>query len=97
VTEYKEAALDSQNFFIGKNLESKDGNKIDLNQIEEIYDDDQLMEEFKDEAAFEVGMKEKKEEPGEKGKKKLPTKSQAEIERIKNEEFAKEYKKVGGI
>ena len=69
---YEEAALDRQNFFVGKNLEGGD-DPIDIGGVQDIYDDDNLMDGFKDEGAFEMGVK-KEEKDGQK-KKKLPTKS----------------------
>ena len=64
---YKEAAKDEKNFFIGKNLDGAD-DMINMDNVQEIYDDDMLMEDFKDEAAFEVGQK--KADSKEQGKKK---------------------------
>ena len=48
VTQFKEAAFEDDNFFIGKNLEGGDNGDIDLSKVQDIYDDDAIMEEFKD-------------------------------------------------
>ena len=95
-----DAAADSSNFFIGKNLEGEKG-KIDLSGIKDLYDDDQILEEMKQEGniLLERNDVEEEEDVDENGKrkKKPKTKSQKEIKRIEEESFAKEYQKAGGI
>ena len=44
----KEAALDNTNFYVGKNLEKGAGD-IDWDNVEDLYDDDNIFEEIKQE------------------------------------------------
>ena len=74
-----DAAQDSSNFFIGKNLEGEKG-KIDMSGIKDLYDDDQILEDMKLEGniLLERNDVEQEEEVDENGKrkKKQKTKSQ---------------------
>ena len=44
----KDAAKDSSNFIVGKNLE-QGGVEFDMNEVEDLYDEDELFEEIKQE------------------------------------------------
>ncbi len=73
-----DAAADSSNFFIGKNLEGDNG-KIDLSGIKDLYDDDQILEEMKQEGniLLERNDVEEEEELDENGKRKKKQKTKS--------------------
>ncbi len=72
-----DAAADSSNFFIGKNLEGDNG-KIDLSGIKDLYDDDQILEEMKAEGNILLERNDVEEENvDENGKKKRKPKTKS--------------------
>ena len=82
-------------FVVGKNLEANKAN-IDWSKVQDLYDEDELLEEI-DEAedlVIEEDKKPQTENNEGKRKKKLAAKV---LEKVQNEEFAKEYAKAGGI
>lgn len=88
---------EDKDFVIGKNLESNKAD-IDWSKVQDLYDDDQLLEEI-DEAEDLVIEEDKPKgdvsKDGE-GKKKKQLAAKV-LEKVQNEEFAKEYAKAGGI
>jgi len=88
----QDAAQDTNNFFIGKNLEGGKST-IDLTGVKDLYDDDAIFEEMKAEGNIflEEDPVKKERVEGEPRQKKEKTKSQKEIKRIEEESFAKEY------
>jgi hypothetical protein len=78
------------NFFVGKNLESKDGNVMDMEGVVDLFQDDAAIDAFEEEGVTEEPQKAEK-------KKGIAPKSKEELKRLESEEFDKEYRKVGGI
>lgn len=96
----KEAAKDSNNFFVGKNLEGGEDDKVDYDNVQDLFDEDAEFEEMKKSGNIVLDQKTGEEDDGDvrkKGPKKPKTKSQLQIQKIEDENFDKEYQKAGGI
>jgi len=86
VMNMKEAVKDEEDFVVrGKS------DKIDMSKVKDLYDEEEIMGEI--EQANDLVMEESK-DPSDKKRKQI---SQAKIEQIQNEQFAKDYLKAGGI
>ena len=72
----KEAALDNTNFYVGKNLEKGAGD-IDWDNVEDLYDDDNIFEEIKQEGDIILDQRQGGERENEESKKKNKQKTKS--------------------
>ena len=86
------AAKEGKDFKLGKNLENKNFD-IDWSKVQDLYDDDLILEEIEEADDLVIEQGEKKPE-GVQKKKQLQKKV---IDKVQEEEFAKEYARAGGI
>lgn len=95
-TDILNMAKSKKSDFVVKNLETKKGVKIDMNQIEDLYDEAEMLEEIdpKDLVVDEIKDEDEKEEEKKNKKKRV---NQQQVDQENEERFAKEYKKMGGI
>ena len=94
IGDMKEAALDNTNFFMGKNMEGTVNNEvIDMDNVRDLFDEDEIFEEVKREGNIVLDNKKEKGD----GKKKERNKSSKEMEKLESATFKKEYQKAGGI
>lgn len=92
-----DAIADTENFYIGKNLEGG-GKKIEMGEIQDLIDEEALFKQMKEEGNIIMDQNDNDDKHDTDGKKrKVKTKSQREIQKIEEESFVKEYQKAGGI
>jgi len=94
----KDATVDEENFTIGKNLEGGKSTKFDLTKVKDLYDDQEILHEIEEQDTMIYDDPKKSDKENEKeGKKKMRKLSQKKLEQVQDEEFKKEYLRVGGI